>query len=98
MGQDGQIGNGGTNVHNKTPQKVEVRVRAHLPILIAFFPWLPSLSVFQGVLGKHKVVQVSCGNGHTSALTSDGYLFIWGRGRDGQIGRADKLESIAGNS
>lgn len=38
---------------------------------------------------------VSCGNGHTAAVTASGALYVWGRGQNGQIGRADKLESMA---
>jgi alpha-tubulin suppressor-like RCC1 family protein len=38
------------------------------------------------------VVSVACGGGHTGALTQDGTLYLWGRGRSGQLGEAaDKL-------
>lgn len=45
-------------------------------------------------LKGQKVVQVACGGHHTAAITSDGNLWIWGRGADGQLGRADHLESV----
>eukprot|EP00743_Colponemidia_sp_Colp-15_P007616 GILK01008241.1.p1 GENE.GILK01008241.1~~GILK01008241.1.p1 ORF type:complete len:504 (+),score=62.28 GILK01008241.1:62-1573(+) len=38
---------------------------------------------------------VSCGSGHTAVLHANGDLYMFGRGRDGQLGRADMLESIA---
>eukprot|EP00916_Digyalum_oweni_P013075 GHVL01021502.1.p1 GENE.GHVL01021502.1~~GHVL01021502.1.p1 ORF type:complete len:438 (-),score=88.76 GHVL01021502.1:2076-3389(-) len=44
---------------------------------------------FQG-----SVKNVFCGGGHTAALTNDGRLFLWGRGREGQLGRAQHLESV----
>jgi alpha-tubulin suppressor-like RCC1 family protein len=46
-------------------------------------------------LQEKKIVQVSCGGGHTGVLTDDGDLLLWGRGRSGQLGRGDKLESVA---
>lgn len=33
------------------------------------------------------VCQVSCGSGHTAAVTQDGKVFVWGRGSDGQLGQ-----------
>ena len=34
-------------------------------------------------------LQVSCGENHTSALSLDGRLFTWGRGKYGQLGHGD---------
>ncbi len=42
-----------------------------------------------------KFASVACGGGHTAAITTTGRLYVWGRGRDGQLGRADKVESVA---
>lgn len=39
------------------------------------------------------ISRVSCGGGHTAAITSEGKLYIWGRGHDGQLGGADQLEA-----
>lgn len=33
------------------------------------------------------VVDVACGGGHTAALTEDGELWVWGRGRGGELGQ-----------
>jgi alpha-tubulin suppressor-like RCC1 family protein len=46
-------------------------------------------------LRNFEVIQVACGGGHTAAVTRDGVLYTWGRGRDGQLGRGGELESIA---
>ncbi|KAK1863712.1 hypothetical protein I4F81_006266 [Pyropia yezoensis] len=40
-----------------------------------------------GIAGR--VVAVDAGGGHSAALTEGGVLYLWGRGRDGQLGRAD---------
>ena len=42
-----------------------------------------------------KVVDASCGGGHALVLTDEGTLLAFGRGRNGQLGRADRLESVA---
>lgn len=42
-----------------------------------------------------KVVDVQCGEGHSVVLTAEGQLLAFGRGRNGQLGRADRLESQA---
>jgi len=36
------------------------------------------------------VTQVACGEYHSVALTIDGYLWSWGRGRHGQLGHGDR--------
>lgn len=45
--------------------------------------------------GATKVTKVGCGGGHTGLLLDSGDLYLMGRGRDGQIGRGDKVESAA---
>ncbi|KAF0697007.1 Aste57867_12281 [Aphanomyces stellatus] len=42
-----------------------------------------------------QIVQVACGGGHTACVAADGTLWVFGRGRSGQLGRGDQLESIA---
>ena len=42
-----------------------------------------------------KAKRVVCGGGHTAILTPEGDLYLFGRGRDGQLGRGDVLESVA---
>jgi alpha-tubulin suppressor-like RCC1 family protein len=46
-------------------------------------------------LADKRIVGVSCGEGHTAAVTDTGALYMWGRGREGQLGRGNQLESIA---
>ena len=42
------------------------------------------------------IAKVACGGGHTGIITqSDGKLFLFGRGRDGQLGRGGEVESVA---
>jgi alpha-tubulin suppressor-like RCC1 family protein len=41
------------------------------------------------------VTAVACGGGHTAALDGARQLWLFGRGRSGQLGRGDQLESIA---
>jgi alpha-tubulin suppressor-like RCC1 family protein len=42
-----------------------------------------------------RAVGAACGGGHTAVLDDAGRLWVMGRGRDGQLGRGDKLESVA---
>ena len=42
-----------------------------------------------------KVVKVECGGGHTAFLTDQNEVYMCGKGRDGQLGRGDQLESVA---
>lgn len=45
---------------------------------------------------EQKVSKVVCGGGHTGVITADsGLLYMFGRGRDGQLGRGGEIESIA---
>mmetsp|Transcript_11294 Transcript_11294/g.18047 ORF Transcript_11294/g.18047 Transcript_11294/m.18047 type:complete len:329 (+) Transcript_11294:84-1070(+) len=46
-------------------------------------------------MSKNQAIEVSCGDGHTAVLCRDGELYVFGRGRDGQLGRGDQLESVA---
>lgn len=39
--------------------------------------------------------KAAAGGGHTVAITDDSQLYAWGRGRNGQLGRGDVLESVA---
>jgi len=43
-------------------------------------------------LMKTHVAQVACGWQHTLALSSNGKVFAWGYGEDGQLGHGDKLD------
>ena len=38
---------------------------------------------------------MKCGGGHTGLVTEGGELYLMGRGRDGQLGRGDSVESSA---
>lgn len=37
-------------------------------------------------LGNHHICKVSCGVYHSAVLTTEGVLFTWGRGLNGQLG------------
>lgn len=42
------------------------------------------------------MAKVVCGGGHTGIiLAGSGHLYLFGRGRDGQLGRGGEIESIA---
>lgn len=47
------------------------------------------------VLGllEYKVADVSAGGAHTAAVTVDGSLFTWGRGRNGRLGNSSHADS-----
>lgn len=36
---------------------------------------------------SEKIVQISCGGGHTAMITQGNKLIMMGRGREGQLGR-----------
>ncbi|KAF8822073.1 regulator of chromosome condensation (RCC1) repeat-containing protein [Cardiosporidium cionae] len=45
---------------------------------------------------KHlRATGVSCGGAHTAVIVDGCRIFMFGRGREGQLGRADNVESIA---
>ncbi|KAF4687477.1 hypothetical protein FOZ60_003951 [Perkinsus olseni] len=48
----------------------------------------------EALKGK-RIVDVAAGGGHTMALDEKGVLYVFGRGRDGQLGRGDNVESVA---
>ncbi|KAK4149294.1 hypothetical protein C8A00DRAFT_18996 [Chaetomidium leptoderma] len=39
------------------------------------------------ILGVKDVCKICCGSNHVMALTVDGFVYTWGRGTDGQLGR-----------
>ncbi|EAS06544.2 regulator of chromosome condensation RCC1 protein, partial (macronuclear) [Tetrahymena thermophila SB210] len=52
-----------------------------------------SVPVLLESLGKHTIVKVSCGGGHSGAISSRGFVFLWGEGIEGQLGTG-KQENI----
>lgn len=42
-----------------------------------------------------KVREVRCGGGHTGVVLENGRVYMFGRGKDGQLGRGDGIEAIA---
>jgi alpha-tubulin suppressor-like RCC1 family protein len=44
--------------------------------------------VLEGLKGKN-IIQVSCGDYHSMALSEQGDLYVWGRGREGQLGNGE---------
>ena len=39
------------------------------------------------ILSVKDVIKLCCGSNHVLALTADGFVYTWGRGTDGQLGR-----------
>ncbi|KAG1707407.1 hypothetical protein DVH05_026612 [Phytophthora capsici] len=50
-----------------------------------------AVSALQGL--DSEIVQVACGNWHTTALTESGDLYSWGWGKDGQLGHEPSIET-----
>lgn len=50
--------------------------------------------LIEDLRGKN-VVSISCGGMHSACVLNNGELYMWGMGRNGQLGRGDQLESIA---
>ena len=48
--------------------------------------------LFMRTLEHEKVKEISCGNNHAAAVTSDGKVYTWGFGNDGQLGHGDKVD------
>jgi len=46
-------------------------------------------------LAQTHIVSVECGGSHTAALCKEGDLYVWGKGRQGQLGRGGEMESVA---
>ena len=42
-----------------------------------------------------KVESVQCGGGHTGVILKNGRVFMFGRGKDGQLGRGEGIEAMA---
>lgn len=54
--------------------------------------WLPRQIAFFASASVH-ISTVCCGASHSLALTRSGTVYVWGRGKEGQLGRA--MESVA---
>ncbi|CBZ56084.1 putative regulator of chromosome condensation domain-containing protein [Neospora caninum Liverpool] len=67
------------------------RSDAALPVLISTLEPQPG----GRKRGRGKVVDTVAGGGHLAAWTEEGGLWMWGRGREGQLGRGDAIESVA---
>jgi len=90
LGSDGQIGVGGKNVHNPAPVKVgglkELGVKTTKVIAGG------GHSAVIGVQGRKEEKDE---NQQQNELEEHDQLFVWGRGREGQLGRGDQRESVA---
>lgn len=43
-------------------------------------------------LSKYKIVAIAAGEKHAAALDEDGSVFVWGHGKDGQIGIGSNVD------
>mmetsp|Transcript_25606 Transcript_25606/g.29415 ORF Transcript_25606/g.29415 Transcript_25606/m.29415 type:complete len:95 (+) Transcript_25606:454-738(+) len=59
-----------------------------LPTDIEGYPYQPTPRIVE-LLSDAKIIQISCGDAHTVALSSDGKLYSWGGGGCGQLGHPD---------
>ena len=53
------------------------------------------MAIPKKILFPEKVSKVACGGSHTAFLTESNNLYLCGKGRDGQMGRGNQLESVA---
>lgn len=55
-----------------------------------------SLSTLTPIVSLHGfgIVQVDCGEYHSAALSVDGRVWTWGRGKHGQLGNGDRNNSL----
>eukprot|EP01117_Protostelium_nocturnum_P010523 TRINITY_DN378_c0_g1_i1.p1 TRINITY_DN378_c0_g1~~TRINITY_DN378_c0_g1_i1.p1 ORF type:complete len:790 (-),score=282.46 TRINITY_DN378_c0_g1_i1:27-2396(-) len=49
-------------------------------------------NIIEGLKGK-KIEKVFCGEQHSVAITEHGDLYVWGRGREGQLGNGQRKDS-----
>lgn len=49
--------------------------------------------VIEALRGK-KVVKVAAGGAHSAAVTADGELYTWGKGRYGRLGHGDSDDQL----
>lgn len=54
----------------------------------------PQPHLVESLLDK-RIVSSAAGFGHTAVIDEHDQLYMFGRGREGQLGRADQIESIA---
>ena len=43
----------------------------------------------------HPIVSVACGGAHTAAVTNEGVVYTWGRGKNGRLGHGDATSQDA---
>ena len=46
-------------------------------------------------LRDKRITMIACGESHSMVLTDKGYLYVWGRGFEGQLGIAESIEIAA---
>ncbi|XP_018562377.1 E3 ubiquitin-protein ligase HERC2 isoform X2 [Anoplophora glabripennis] len=45
-------------------------------------------------LQGYEIVDIACGGAHSSAITSSGHLYTWGKGRYGRLGHGDSEDQL----
>lgn len=49
-----------------------------------------AIDVVRGELESKKILSVACGTQHTVAVTEEGDVYSWGRGRSGALGHGNR--------
>ena len=71
----------------------------HKPTRIEAFKWFgvrqdASSSIRRDTVNNKPVTMIAAGAYHSAALTADGLVWLWGRGKDGQLGNGERRDSF----
>ncbi len=52
----------------------------------------PEIGFVGGDLAGKKIISIGCGEHHTVAVTDEGDVYSWGKGRNGALGHKDNMD------